>query len=68
LSTEIAPKRLELLHELIPTTTVMALLVNPDRLAQTYAAKHRVKCCREKSSLVASFIAVKLPGEAMCND
>jgi hypothetical protein len=38
------------------------------RSAQTYAAKHRVKCCREKSGLVASFIAVKLPGEAMCNN
>ena len=29
LNNEIAPKRLELLHELIPTATVMALLVNP---------------------------------------
>ncbi len=26
---EVAPKRLELLHELLPTATVMALLVNP---------------------------------------
>jgi putative ABC transport system substrate-binding protein len=34
---EVAPKRLELLHELLPTTTRMALLVNPaDRaLAQS---------------------------------
>jgi len=29
LNNEIAPKRLELLHELIPTATVIALLVNP---------------------------------------
>ena len=37
LNLEIAPKRLELLHELIPTATVMALLVNPTNstLAQT---------------------------------
>jgi putative ABC transport system substrate-binding protein len=37
LAVEVAPKRLELLHELIPTGRVMALLVNPDNpsLAET---------------------------------
>jgi putative ABC transport system substrate-binding protein len=29
LNTEVGPKRLELLHELLPTATVVALLVNP---------------------------------------
>src|SRR5215471_2061561 len=29
LSVEVGPKRLELLHELIPTANIMALLINP---------------------------------------
>ncbi|HTA99746.1 MAG TPA: ABC transporter substrate-binding protein [Bradyrhizobium sp.] len=33
LNVEVAPKRLELLHELVPTAGVMALLVNPDEPA-----------------------------------
>jgi ABC-type uncharacterized transport system substrate-binding protein len=38
---EVTPKMLELLHELLPTTHVMALLVNPadSALAQTYISK-----------------------------
>jgi putative ABC transport system substrate-binding protein len=30
---EMAPKRLQLLHELVPTASVIALLVNPEQLA-----------------------------------
>jgi len=63
LNNKIAPKRLELLHELIPTATVIALLVNPDRLAQTYAAKHRVKCCREKSGRVVHCCEIAWRGD-----
>jgi putative ABC transport system substrate-binding protein len=36
---EIGPKRLELLHELIPTATVMALLVNPTTPAAKVMAR-----------------------------
>src|SRR6202040_1523161 len=32
LGTEVGPKRLELLHELVPTATTAALLVNPTGL------------------------------------
>ena len=39
---EVAPKRLELLHELLPTAKVMALLVNPDDRALAQAQAREV--------------------------
>ena len=39
---EVGPKRLELLHELLPTAKVMALLVNPDDRALAQAQAREV--------------------------
>jgi putative tryptophan/tyrosine transport system substrate-binding protein len=38
LNVEVAPKQLELVHELVPTATSIALLVNPDSPTQTESA------------------------------
>jgi putative ABC transport system substrate-binding protein len=38
LGSELGPKRLELLHELIPTATIMAVLVSPERSASAEPA------------------------------
>src|SRR5262247_280129 len=35
LNVELGPKRLELMHELVPTTTVLGLLVNPTHVVQS---------------------------------
>jgi len=35
LNVELGPKRLELMHELVPTTTVLGLLVNPTYVVQS---------------------------------
>src|SRR5262245_50770765 len=72
LSVEVAPKRLELLHELLPTAKVMTLLVNPaDRnLAQAQArevlsaARNRklevhVLNARSESDFETVFAAIK---------
>src|SRR5205823_1743075 len=35
LNVELGPKRVELMHELVPTTTVLGLLVNPTNFVQS---------------------------------
>src|SRR5262249_60836138 len=46
LATEVAPKRLELLHELLPSGTTMALLINPavPALAETISRLSQAGC------------------------
>ena len=44
LGRELAPKRLGLLHELMPTASVMALLVNPTNTALTRYHERRAGC------------------------
>jgi putative ABC transport system substrate-binding protein len=53
LNEEVAPKRLELLHELVPTATAIALLVNP---AEPSVAENRIKV----TMLAARTLGLKL--------
>jgi putative ABC transport system substrate-binding protein len=48
---EVAPKRLELLHELLPTASVMALLVNPADRALAQAQAREVLSAAHKYGL-----------------
>ena len=51
LTVEISPKRLELLHELLPTTSVMALLINPADRALAQAQAREVVSAAHKRGL-----------------
>jgi len=54
---EVAPKRLELLHELLPTTTRMALLVNP----ADWPSRNRARCWRPLAPLGSNSISLTPP-------
>jgi ABC-type uncharacterized transport system substrate-binding protein len=49
------PKRVELLHELVPTASVIALLVNPTDAA--YAEQLQETCRRRLAALGWSFMS-----------
>ena len=58
---EVAPKRLELLHELLPTAGVMALLVNPDDRALAQAqAREVLSAARNRKSYMSSMSEAKV--------
>src|SRR6266436_1252019 len=49
LNVELVPKQLELLHELVPTATVMALVVNPASPARAESQHERSTGCRAQA-------------------
>ena len=51
LNVEVAPKRLELLHELIPTANVMALLVDPTDLVNAEAMRRDAEAAARRFGL-----------------
>jgi ABC-type uncharacterized transport system substrate-binding protein len=60
---EVAPKRLELLHELLPTAKVMALLVNPDDRALAQAQAREVLSAARNRGLELHVLNVRSEGD-----
>jgi putative ABC transport system substrate-binding protein len=60
---EVGPKRLELLHELLPTTKVMALLVNPDDRALAQAATRETLSAARNRGLELHVLNVRSEGD-----
>jgi putative ABC transport system substrate-binding protein len=51
LNVEVAPKQLELLHELLPNATAMALLINPANLGQAESTTRQVQIAAHRLGL-----------------
>jgi putative ABC transport system substrate-binding protein len=63
LATEMGPKRLELLHELIPTARKIALLVNANSPAQTEPQTRELKAAADRLSLELRVLAASTEGD-----
>jgi putative ABC transport system substrate-binding protein len=60
---EVAPKRLELLHELLPTAKAMALLINPDDRALAQAQAREVLSAARNRGLELHVLNVRSEGD-----
>src|SRR5499427_4776424 len=60
---EVAPKRLELLHELLPTQKVMALLLNPDDRALAQAQTRETLSAARNRGLELHVLNVRSEGD-----
>jgi len=63
LNAELGPKRLELLHELIPTATKMGLLVNANSPAQTEPQTRDLKAAADRLGLELHVLAASTEGD-----
>jgi putative ABC transport system substrate-binding protein len=63
LNVEIAPKRLELAHELVPTATVVALLVNPTNPAQAEITTRDLQAAAETLGLQLNVLRASTEAE-----
>jgi putative ABC transport system substrate-binding protein len=63
LNLEIAPKRLELFHEVVPTATVVALLVNPTNPANTESFTRAMQAAARTLGLQLRILNASTEGE-----
>ena len=63
LNVELGPKRLELMHELVPTTTVLGLLINPTNFAQSEILSRDVQAAARSVGLELHVLRASTEGD-----
>jgi putative tryptophan/tyrosine transport system substrate-binding protein len=63
LNVELGPKRLELMHELVPTTTVLGLLINPTNFAQSEILSRDVRAAARSVGLEIHVLPASTEGD-----